>query len=186
TTCSALGTCVCAPNCVGKTCGDNGCGGSCGTCSGGTICSASGTCAGLSCNPGYYVNVNYNFCTSCGTYTLYCPGGTATAPLDVPAGHYSTGGTPSTRTGESACPAGEWCNSGQLSGLGCKPGYYCPIGTSYETLNDHPCPDGTINQNWGGASVSDCKACSSGYWSCLGIECFNYSGGRAAYPSCAW
>ena len=28
----------CVPNCSGKTCGDNGCGGSCGTCSSGQVC----------------------------------------------------------------------------------------------------------------------------------------------------
>jgi hypothetical protein len=35
------GTCVvvCTPNCAGKTCGDNGCGGSCGTCPDGQRCS---------------------------------------------------------------------------------------------------------------------------------------------------
>ncbi|HOW51172.1 MAG TPA: hypothetical protein PLV42_03890 [bacterium] len=30
--CTGAGQCVCTPNCDGKTCGDNGCGGSCGTC----------------------------------------------------------------------------------------------------------------------------------------------------------
>jgi hypothetical protein len=33
----------CTPSCTGKTCGDNGCGGSCGTCTGGT-CSQTGVC----------------------------------------------------------------------------------------------------------------------------------------------
>ncbi len=183
--CSTAGICVCAPSCSGKNCGPDGCGGTCGACTGGTTCSSSGTCVGLSCAPGYYVNVAYNYCAECGTYTLYCPGGTATAPLDVPAGHYSTGGTPSTRTGESACPAGEWCTSGQLSGLGCQPGYYCPIGSSYETLYDNPCPDGTANPDWGGASVSDCKSCQAGYWSYCGTVCFNFPPGKAGYPKCS-
>lgn len=38
------GTCMCEPQCQGKRCGDNGCSGSCGTCSGGTKCSADFQC----------------------------------------------------------------------------------------------------------------------------------------------
>lgn len=34
----------CAPQCSGKSCGDDGCGGSCGMCEPGTKCGASGTC----------------------------------------------------------------------------------------------------------------------------------------------
>ncbi|MCB9739246.1 MAG: hypothetical protein H6747_08255 [Deltaproteobacteria bacterium] len=37
--------CSCKPNCTGKTCGDDGCGGSCGTCDASApYCSAAGTC----------------------------------------------------------------------------------------------------------------------------------------------
>lgn len=44
-TCSA----ACIPSCQSKTCGDDGCGGSCGTCGGGTSCSA-GACVPASCS----------------------------------------------------------------------------------------------------------------------------------------
>lgn len=40
---SQLNCGACVPKCDGKTCGDNGCGGSCGTCSGGNVCNAGGT-----------------------------------------------------------------------------------------------------------------------------------------------
>jgi hypothetical protein len=40
------GTATCTPNCTGKTCGDDGCGGSCGACTGGQTCSPAGTCTG--------------------------------------------------------------------------------------------------------------------------------------------
>jgi hypothetical protein len=41
------GVCVCAPSCTGRACGDNGCGGSCGTCTGGATCNdATGQCQG--------------------------------------------------------------------------------------------------------------------------------------------
>ncbi len=35
---------VCQPDCAGKSCGDDGCGGSCGTCTLPLICKANGTC----------------------------------------------------------------------------------------------------------------------------------------------
>lgn len=40
----AFGACVCTPSsCAGRVCGDDGCGGSCGTCSGFERCNATGT-----------------------------------------------------------------------------------------------------------------------------------------------
>jgi hypothetical protein len=41
--CAAAGTC-CAPTCAGKQCGDNGCGGVCGTCAVDETCSGTGSC----------------------------------------------------------------------------------------------------------------------------------------------
>jgi len=49
TSCSKeTGTCIatCTANCLGKQCGDDGCGGSCGTCSGDMTCSGQGKCIG--------------------------------------------------------------------------------------------------------------------------------------------
>ena len=43
------GTDVCQPNCEGKECGDDGCGGSCGACADGEECSADGQC--VPCQP---------------------------------------------------------------------------------------------------------------------------------------
>ena len=40
----------CTPSCTGRTCGDDGCGGSCGACSGGEVCSL-GTCNVATCSP---------------------------------------------------------------------------------------------------------------------------------------
>jgi agmatine/peptidylarginine deiminase len=42
--------CVCQPQCSGKQCGSNGCGGSCGTCAAGSTCNASGQCV-ATCTP---------------------------------------------------------------------------------------------------------------------------------------
>lgn len=46
-------SCACEPRCDGRTCGDDGCGGSCGTCPDGARCAA-GTCRGdcAECTPG--------------------------------------------------------------------------------------------------------------------------------------
>jgi len=41
----------CVANCTGKVCGNDGCGGSCGTCTTGT-CNSTGSCVAGSCNPG--------------------------------------------------------------------------------------------------------------------------------------
>ncbi|MEC8023958.1 MAG: lamin tail domain-containing protein [Myxococcota bacterium] len=45
----ASGICVCAPQCTGKTCGDDGCGGTCGVCPLGSFCLEDGTCELLDC-----------------------------------------------------------------------------------------------------------------------------------------
>jgi peptidoglycan/xylan/chitin deacetylase (PgdA/CDA1 family) len=70
--CSGVPTCT--PSCSGKVCGDNGCGGSCGTCAGGTACNASGQCQST-CTPSCSGKVcGDNGCGgSCGT----CASGTA-------------------------------------------------------------------------------------------------------------
>jgi hypothetical protein len=53
-TCTADGRCICVPRCDGRVCGDDGCGGSCGSCPGGTSCQSGrcvcvGRCAGRTC-----------------------------------------------------------------------------------------------------------------------------------------
>ncbi|MFH1533055.1 MAG: PPC domain-containing protein [Pseudomonadota bacterium] len=44
----------CVPSCDGRTCGDDGCGGSCGTCPGGLVCTAAGSCTSLDCEGAAY------------------------------------------------------------------------------------------------------------------------------------
>jgi hypothetical protein len=41
----------CTPLCTGKQCGDDGCGGSCGSCASGQTCDGSGQCSGGGCTP---------------------------------------------------------------------------------------------------------------------------------------
>ncbi len=58
------GTCVqngppeCVPDCAGKTCGDNGCGGSCGSCEDGFICNSAGLCTGGGGDPNEWCSTN--------------------------------------------------------------------------------------------------------------------------------
>ncbi|MFZ2414837.1 MAG: hypothetical protein WAW33_02460, partial [Minisyncoccia bacterium] len=77
------GTCVCTPNCSGKSCGSDGCGGSCGTCPSPTSCTYAG-CAGsyntYSCNASGGCDITQLACnksagTSCGTPTYSNCGG---------------------------------------------------------------------------------------------------------------
>ncbi len=48
---------------------------------------------------------------ACGDASVFCPAGSAAAQ-PVSAGYYSTGGTPSTRTGQQRCPADFYCVAG--------------------------------------------------------------------------
>jgi hypothetical protein len=69
------GSCVCLPNCDGKACGNDGCGGACGDCAGSETCDH-GTCRcqpqcdGKTCGP----DGCGGMCGSCGTNEL-CDGG---------------------------------------------------------------------------------------------------------------
>ena len=70
-------TCTCKPNCTGKTCGDDGCGGSCGACSGTTpYCAANSQCT-ATCTP----KCSGKTCgdDGCGGTCGTCAGGTACA-----------------------------------------------------------------------------------------------------------
>ena len=46
-------SCQCIPDCAGRECGDDGCGGNCGTCDDGDVCNGIETCdANSQCDPG--------------------------------------------------------------------------------------------------------------------------------------
>lgn len=78
TTCTSGQTCneyavphcvACVPSCTGKLCGPDGCGGTCGTCNGGTVCNATGQCV---LNPVLAVSdstLDHSMCAS--TITIY-------------------------------------------------------------------------------------------------------------------
>jgi hypothetical protein len=61
--------------CLGRTCGDDGCGGSCGTCSGGSTCSADGACV-TACVPSCAANTCGESDGCGGSCSTACDGGT--------------------------------------------------------------------------------------------------------------
>ncbi len=71
----------CVPQCSGKTCGSDGCGGSCGTCSGGMVCSA-GQCTappqgcGSITYEGCCTGDKLKYCETSELKSLDCPAGT--------------------------------------------------------------------------------------------------------------
>ena len=115
-------------------------------CSGGTVCPKSSS---ITCSPGYYLPANSSTCTACGSNNYYCPGGTfsgtstsARGRYTVSSGYYSTGGTTTTRTGQSQCGGNTYyCRSGMRYSV--TPGYYSTGGTSTTRTGQSQCTGAT-------------------------------------------
>lgn len=83
------GTCV--PDCDGVVCGDDGCGGSCGSCDGGYLCEIGqcvDDCAGLLCGPSPTLGFD---CGSCWTGSVCNEGHCEVEMMPVPAGAFQMG-----------------------------------------------------------------------------------------------
>ena len=144
-----------------------------------------GTCTNLSCScsSGYYLSGTS--CPACGGNKWYCPGNNNY--YDVSAGYYTTGGTSTTRTGQTQCPAGTYCTNGEKNN--CDSGYTSAAGATARTqcyrscsvaCTQQTCPanatctHGTTStsgtQYYGGAcnaSSSTCSitiTCNAGYY----------------------
>ncbi len=151
------GECHCTPKCVGKACGDDGCGvgGTCGTCPSGTQCSSAGTCdcipncAGKTCgDDGCGVG------GTCGT----CPSGTACS-------------------GAGTCGCAPTCGDRECGGDGCggtcgtcQAGSVCDNGTCICTPN---CSGRECGSD---GCEGTCGTCEAG-WSCS-------SSGACTPPTC--
>jgi hypothetical protein len=112
--------------------------------------SSSANCQGA-CAAGYYCSSGSGSPTqfACGANAVYCPAGSS-SPRAASPGYYTIGGGSTTRTAQTACPAGRgvFCNggiqqkckagrygaSGGLPGSDCDgpcaQGYYCPEGST--------------------------------------------------------
>lgn len=121
-------TCVCAPNCDGKSCGDNGCGGSCGTCPEGRVCRngacgcANGVlcgdqcqecCEAADCVSSYGWDLECSRCLAgtCGYYSGFCTGGVCGVSSTEVIGHCIECGKRNGDTGDS-CSAAVPCCAG--------------------------------------------------------------------------
>ncbi|MBK03615.1 MAG: hypothetical protein CL920_20775 [Deltaproteobacteria bacterium] len=91
------GTCKCIPNCNNKTCGDDGCGGSCGTCTGLTTCQSGKCTCQHKCQEGY------KKCTSTSSYERCDP---------------DSQGCRSIKTYQ--CQSGGTCKDGSCCALACQ------------------------------------------------------------------
>ena len=110
----------CEPDCTGKVCGDDGCGGICGTCSGDTTCNASGRCVcsgGLTNCSSSCVNTNTDpsNCGGCGVTCgadEVCDAGSCECVSDCTGrecGDDGCGGSCGTCTGGMTCDGSFQC-----------------------------------------------------------------------------
>jgi hypothetical protein len=136
--------CMCIPDCTGATCGDDGCGGSCGTCDDGNVCNGLETCnANRTCDAGTPLTCNDNDA---------CNGVETCDPV---AG--CRPGTPLVCGDGVACNGQETCNpsSGCVGGtpVNCDDGIDCTVDTCNEpsgtcTNDDADCSIPTVSE-WG-------------------------------------
>jgi len=104
-------TCVCAPNCSGKECGSDGCGGNCGTCTGTDTCSSAGQCvhtpstppSAWHCAASWWDSLDGCDC-NCGAYDPDCTASGQTL-------HGCTGLNNPTCTTSGLCTGGGACNA---------------------------------------------------------------------------
>jgi len=154
---------VCSPSCSGKVCGNNGCGGSCGTCGSSFFCDASGQCISSSCSPAS------NPCGTkqCGTATNGTCGTVNCGPNN---GLCNAGFTCNATSqcvslcGNGAIDAGEGCDDGNATnGDGCSStctvefGYTCSGMPSACNFNVNSCPSYCVSLGYN-ANNSGCTS----------------------------
>jgi hypothetical protein len=155
----------CTPNCQGKQCGDDGCGGTCGTCPAGVtcdtnwgLCACQPKCAGKECGP-----------DGCGGACGTCPAGEVCISQgvciclpqcgDKQCGADGCGGQCGT------CPTGYQCQGGWCVG-GCEPTCYSPDGMWKQCGDDGcggscgECPPGLACTPWGTCEYTPTDGCT--------------------------
>ena len=143
------------------------------TCAGGTSCPKLNS---VTCSAGYYLKANATSCSPCGGNNYYCKGGTfnvsssAQGRSTVSSGYYSTGGTSTTRTGQSACGGNN---------------YYCSGGVRYTVSSGYYSTGGTSTTRTGQSQCTGATYCSSGVQnSCPGSYTANTTAGKTAASQC--
>jgi len=170
-TCNKNGQCIssCTPNCNSKTCGSDGCGGSCGTCPDGQTCS-NGNCVSIFCPAG-----------SCTPGTSDCSSSTKKqCILDYvsPAG-FSCG---------KSVDVGNWCLAYPSTPV------LMPDCSCAPPKNNNFCPAGSCTPGTSDCSSSTKKQCildyvspagfSCGKWVDIGNWCLAYPSTPVLMPDC--
>ncbi|RUS80924.1 hypothetical protein EGW08_011305, partial [Elysia chlorotica] len=168
----------CLPCPPGQYCETDGLSSPSGNCSGGWYCTSGAWLA----QPTFSDNTTANLSEcSCplANYTggqcwqgTYCPSGT-NYPLPCTPGQYC--GVAGLVEPEGLCDAGFYCPGGDIQpdppSTPCPSGQYCPLGSDTPT----PCPAGTFSFTPGNTNLSNCDACTPGYF-CAGVGNTNYTG----------
>jgi len=164
-------TVMCMPMCTGRMCGDDGCMGSCGTCTGGRTCNTSGACV-------------------CPSGRTFCSGSCVDTNID-PAhcggcGMACTGGRTCNGSGSCVCPGGEmFCASACVDtststahcggcGMPCAGGMFCSGGTCSSTCTPD-CTGRTCGTDGCTGSCGTCsggRSCTAGACVCPGTQTF--------------
>ena len=128
-----------------------------------------GTSSCATCSAGYYCPEGASGQTECGGNTKYSSSGAASCST-VSTGYYTTGGTSTTRTGQTKCEAGNYCSGGVKTE--CGGGKYSAAGATscsnitagcYGTSASSECPAVCAANTYSDAGASACTACDSDY-----------------------
>lgn len=174
-------TYCCVPDCTGKNCGSDGCGGTCGTCTGsGMSCNAGGNCCSFNMGNPCQVNACTNGKTACDgscTETSYVSVGTSC-------------GTDATCDGSGNCVSScytcselvDTCGTssdgcgGTLNCGTCGSGKTCAGGNSY----DFPPPEGDLNEGYSCCASNLGQSCGSDICGGKTIGCDGTCSGSAS------
>ena len=179
-------TTTCTPNCSGKNCGDDGCGGSCGTCSTGYTCSG-GTCI-ADCTCGSWSACSGSYSDTCdttcdGTQTRTCsPSGCASQSQSCSCGTRSTDGTVCSSWG--SCSDCSYSSTCATSATGTQTASICSGSScSGSTSQECTCTRTTDGITCGTATYTNCGGCILN-GGCTGYKICDYTTYACSSGSC--
>jgi hypothetical protein len=154
---------ACTPSCFGRTCGDDGCGGSCGLCAAGKSClggncvggPCTASCAGKQCGP----DGCGGSCGACSFGQTCSAAGRCSCTPSCSAGSCGSDGC----GGTCACPTGFSCNGGT-----CCSNLNGPCQTSANCCNGAMCDQGTCRAIDHNTCHGYNDTCTSPYDCCSG------------------